>query len=185
MRPADDPPARGRVRDARAVFLVGFMGAGKTTVGQALSRRLGFRSKTWMIGFSGGKERRSSRFFASPGKQVFAWPKRRRYATCLVSWGLRCEWWHWGAALLSQPGNVALIEEAQAHSVFLNAPVEELFGRCAGEAKERPLRQSAEQFRELYEKRQRFYLKAALRIDTNGKDVETVAAEVACSLGLE
>jgi len=35
---AANPPARERVR---AVVLVGFMGAGKSTVGRALSRRLG------------------------------------------------------------------------------------------------------------------------------------------------
>src|ERR1700724_232971 len=38
---AVNPPARDAVGGLRAVFLVGFMGAGKTTVGRALSRRLG------------------------------------------------------------------------------------------------------------------------------------------------
>jgi shikimate kinase len=60
-----------------------------------------------------------------------------------------------------------------------------LLRRCEQEQKERPLRQDPKQFRELYEKRRRSYMKAAVRIQTNGKDVEAVAAEVACSLGLE
>jgi shikimate kinase len=89
-----------------------------------------------------------------------------------------------GGGAFVQPGNAALIEEAKVQSVFLDAPVEELLRRCVEEKTERPLSQSPEQFRELYEKRRRLYMKAAVRIETGGKDVDTVAAEVACSLGL-
>ena len=39
-RPAVKPLAREGVGNRRSIFLVGFMGAGKTTVGRALSRRL-------------------------------------------------------------------------------------------------------------------------------------------------
>ena len=90
-----------------------------------------------------------------------------------------------GGGAFVQSENAALIEEAKAHSIFLDAPVDELLRRCDGESKERPLRQNAKQFRELYEKRRLSYMKASVRIDTNGKDVEAIAAEVACSLGLE
>jgi shikimate kinase len=71
------------------------------------------------------------------------------------------------------------------HSVFLDAPVDELMRRCDDDSKERPLRQNAKQFRELYQARRLAYMKADVRVDTNGKDVEAIAAEVACSLGLE
>ena len=82
-----------------------------------------------------------------------------------------------------QAENAALIENAGVHSVFLDAPAEELFRRCEGEQRDRPLRQNAKQFRELYKKRRASYMRARLRIETNGKDVDAVAAEVACSLG--
>lgn len=185
MRPADDPPARGRVRDARAVFLVGFMGAGKTTVGHALSRRLGLPFEDLDDRIQQREGKTIEQIFRGSGEAGFRQAETAALRDLLSELGSSLRVVALGGGAFVQPGNVALIEEAQAHSVFLNAPVEELLRRCAGEAKERPLRQSAEQFRELYEKRQRFYLKAALRIDTNGKDVETVAAEVACSLGLE
>jgi shikimate kinase len=84
-----------------------------------------------------------------------------------------------------QPGNAALLEKAEVHSVFLDAPVEELRRRCEEVPNVRPLRQDRKQFRELYEKRRPFYMKADVRIETNGKDVDAIAAEVACSLGLE
>jgi shikimate kinase len=89
-----------------------------------------------------------------------------------------------GGGAFVHPGNLALLEEAEVHSVFLDAPVEELLRRCEDEQKERPLWQDQAQFRKLYEKRRRSYMKATVRIETNGKDVDTVAAEVACSLGL-
>jgi shikimate kinase len=98
-----------------------------------------------------------------------------RQSPCVVALG--------GGAFV-QAGNAALIEKAEVHSVFLDAPVEELLRRCEKEQKERPLRQNPEQFRELYEKRRQSYMRAILRIETSGKDVDTVAAEVACSLGL-
>jgi len=78
-----------------------------------------------------------------------------------------------------------LIAKAKVHSVFLDAPVEELLRRCEEGPNLRPLRQDLKQFKELYDKRRRSYMKAAFRIETSGKDVERIAAEVACSLGLE
>jgi shikimate kinase len=77
-----------------------------------------------------------------------------------------------------------LIEQTDAHSVFLDAPVEELLRRCQLEKKERPLQQDAKQFRGLYEKRRQLYMRAALRVETQDKDVDTIVAEVVCSLGL-
>jgi len=49
---------------------------------------------------------------------------------------------------------------------------------------ERPLRRDLEQFRQLYEARRPHYATARLRIETAGKDIETIAAEITTSLGL-
>ena len=62
--------------------------------------------------------------------------------------------------------------------------MEELFRRCQEQQLERPLRGDLEEFRRLYETRRPCYLKAALRIETGGKDVEDVAAEAITRLGL-
>ena len=180
-RLAANPPAR----ELRTVFLVGFMGAGKTSVGRALSRRLGwpFEDLDDRIQYREGKS--IEQIFRDSGEAEFRRAETAalrellaelRSSFCVVALG--------GGAFV-QPANVALIEQAEVQSVFLDAPVHELRRRCEAEAKERPLRQSPEQFCELYEKRRQSYMKAAVRIETSGKDVDTVAAEVACSLGLE
>ena len=78
----------------------------------------------------------------------------------------------------------ALLERDNQGFDFLDGLAEELFHRCQQEQRERPLLQNAKQFRELYEQRRSSYLMASCRIDTTGKDVDGVAVEVACSIGL-
>jgi shikimate kinase len=173
-----------RVRELRAVFLVGFMGAGKTTVGQALSRQLGlpFEDLDDRIQHREGKT--IEQIFHESGEAEFRRAESAALRALLGELGSSVRVVALGGGAFVQPGNAALIEEAKVHSVFLDAPVDELLRRCEEEAKKRPLRQDATQFRELYEARRQSYMKAAIRIETTGKDVDTVAAEVACSLGL-
>jgi shikimate kinase len=62
--------------------------------------------------------------------------------------------------------------------------VEELFRRCQEQQVERPLRRDLDEFRRLYASRRACYLKAAVHIETGGKNIESVAAEAIHSLGL-
>jgi shikimate kinase len=173
-----------RARELRAVFLVGFMGAGKTTVGQALSLRLGlpFEDLDDRIQHREGKT--IEQIFHDSGEAEFRRAESAALRALLEELGSSARVVALGGGAFVQPGNAALIEEAKVHSVFLDAPVDELLRRCEEEPAKRPLRQDAKQFRELYKARRQSYMKAAIRIETTGKDVDTVAAEVACSLGL-
>jgi shikimate kinase len=181
---AVNPGAREPVHELQTVLLVGFMGAGKTSVGRALSRRLGLPFEDLDDRIQNREGKTIEQIFRESGEAEFRRAETAalrellgelRRSPCVVALG--------GGAFV-QAGNAALIEKAEVHSVFLDAPVEELLRRCELEPKERPLRQNPEQFRELYEKRRQSYMRAILRIETGGKDVDTVAAEVACSLGL-
>lgn len=49
---------------------------------------------------------------------------------------------------------------------------------------ERPLLTTLDDFRELYEQRRVSYIKAPLRLETGGKSVERIAAEVGRALSL-
>jgi shikimate kinase len=161
------------------------MGAGKTAVGRALSNRLGlpFEDLDDRIQHREGKT--IEQIFRESGEAQFRKAETAALRELLEELGSSCRVVALGGGAFVQPANAMLIEEAQVHSVFLDAPVEELQRRCEKEAKTRPLGQDPKQFRELYKKRRPFYMKAAVRIETNGKDVDAVAAEVACSLGLE
>ena len=89
-----------------------------------------------------------------------------------------------GGGAFAQANNAALLEEAGFSTIFLDAPAEELFRRCQEQQLDRPLRGDLKEFRRLYEDRRPCYLKAGLRIETAGKDVEDVAAEAITRLGL-
>jgi shikimate kinase len=183
-RPAATPLARDRVREAGAVFLVGFMGAGKTTVGRALSRRLGLPFEDLDDRIQRREGKTIEQIFRQSGEAGFRRAETAALCELLEELNSSFRVVALGGGAFVQPGNAALIEGKEVLSVFLDAPVEELLRRCEEEETQRPLRQNPEQFRELYEKRRQSYMKAAIRIETHGKDVDTVATEVACSLGL-
>jgi shikimate kinase len=178
---AANPPARERVR---AVVLVGFMGAGKSTVGRALSRRLGLPFEDLDDRIEQREGKAIEQIFRESGEAGFREAETAALRELLGELDSSLRVVALGGGAFVEPANAELIEEAEARSVFLDAPVEELLRRCFEQKTERPLRQNPEQFRVLYEKRRRSYMKAAVRIETGGKDVDTVAAEVACSLGL-
>ena len=75
-----------------------------------------------------------------------------------------------GGGAFAQANNAALLEEAGVPTIFLDAPVEELFRRCQEQQLDRPLRGDLEEFRRLYESRRPCYLKAAVRIETGGQE---------------
>ena len=169
----------------RAVFLVGFMGAGKTSVGRVLARRLGWRFEDLDDRIQTRTGRSIAEIFLESGEAEFRRIENSALRDllselstghCIVGLG--------GGALLTAE-NRALIESSHARVVFLDGPVDELFRRCQQEQRVRPLLQAAKRFRDLYEQRRACYETASCRIDSAGKDVDTVATEVACSLGLD
>jgi len=177
-------PAVSRVApQGKAVFLVGFMGAGKTTVGKALSRRLSCPFEDLDDRIQNREGKTIEQLFQS-GEPTFRKAETTALRVLLRELRTSTRVVALGGGTFVHAGNASLIERAGVHSVFLDAPVEELFRRCEQEQKVRPLRQTAGQFRQLYDARRGSYMKAAFRIETNGKDVNTVAAEVACKLGL-
>jgi shikimate kinase len=169
----------------KAVFLVGFMGAGKTSVGRSLSRRLGWDFEDLDDRIQARAGRAIAEIFCDSGEREF----RRLENTALrellseLSAGPRIV--ALGGGAFAQPENATLLESTGASVIFLDGPAEELFRRCEQERSNRPLLRDAKQFRELYEQRRSSYRKASWRIDTTGKDVDGVAAEVACTIGLK
>src|SRR5207302_1682709 len=156
---AESPKLAGR-----AIFLVGFMGAGKTTVGQVLARRLNraFEDLDDRIELREG--RTVAEIFWHSGEPGFrraeraaleqALQKARRGTAKVIALG--------GGAFV-QPGNAARLKAAGVPTVFLDAPVVELWQRCQKQASEldaeRPLLATRERFDELYQSRLGSYLK--------------------------
>jgi shikimate kinase len=182
--PATNEAARKAAPQARTVFLVGFMGAGKTSVGRALSQRLDCPFEDLDDRIQNREGKTIEEIFRESGEPAFREAETAALRALLRESRSPVRVVALGGGTFVHASNTSLIKQAGVHSVFLDAPVEELYRRCEMEQKSRPLRQTAEQFRELYRARQSYYGRAAFRIETNGKDVNAVAAEVACKLGL-
>ena len=168
----------------RAVVLVGFMGAGKSSVGAALSRHLGWPFEDLDERIQTRAQRSIEQIFRQSGEAEFRRMEHQALRSLVGELGHSARIVALGGGAFAQANNAALLEEAGLHTIFLDAPAEELFRRCQQQPLERPLRGDAREFHRLYEDRRPCYLKAGLRIETAGKDVEEVVVEVITRLGL-
>ena len=166
----------------RAVFLVGFMGAGKSRVGRALARRLGWRFLDLDRRVEARAARSIAQIFRDSGEAAF-----RRAETAELKSLLR--------KLPRSPGTVVALGggvPAQAANrrllrgrlaVFLDVPVATLWQRCRAGRGIRPLVKDAAGFRRLYAARRPRYLAAAMRVREAGRSPRQLAAEIARRMG--
>ncbi len=164
-------------RLAKTVVLVGMMGAGKTAVGTALARQLGveFRDSDEEIVRAANRsiaeifERDGEAFFRARETEVIG--RLLRGTPCILSTG--------GGAFLSE-ANRTLIHDVGV-SVWLRAGLDLLWQRVRHKTT-RPLLRTPnprETLRELYEKRQPFYAKADIVVESEAdRSIEDMAARV-------
>jgi shikimate kinase len=178
-----------RLPQTRAVILVGFMGAGKSSVGRALARQLGWTFEDLDERIERQEKETVAGIFRKSGDAGFRRAESAALQELLEELRGGCEKViALGGGAFAHELNSSLIEAVKIPTVFLDAGVEELWGRCEQQAAEqgmdRPLLGSREGFRELYEKRRPHYLRASLRQETGGKSVTEIAAELMQALGL-
>lgn len=165
-----------------AVVLIGFMGAGKTTVGRELAQRLGWTFEDLDQWIEKLERRRIHQIFRDSGEAEF---RRIEHATLknrMAERSRRRKIIALGGGTFVQPENAHLLAAAKVPTVFLDANVEELWERCCEKAgKEvltRPLLGSIDSFRELHEKRRPFYMRASFRVETGARAVEDIVTEL-------
>ena len=166
------------------VVLVGFMGAGKTSVGTELARRLGWRFVDLDDEVVAAEGRSIAELFEKSGEPAFRAAESRALVSLLARRPERLVLALGGGAFV-QKENAERIRKAGFPVVFLDATLETLRSRCAEVGATRPLYRDAERFRRLYHERRPAYATATHAVDTEAKDVGSVAAEVAKLLGLE
>ena len=151
----------------RNVFLVGFMGAGKSLVGAALAARRGHR-------FIDLDERLRERFeasipeiFAVHGEGVFRAAETDELARCADEQGVVVAT---GGGTFCIGANREIISGSKGVSVYLDLPWEELDRRLAVDNSGRPKYDDREQARSLYEERQPEYRRADVVIALKGSE---------------
>ena len=168
----------------RAVSLVGFMGAGKTTVGSALAARLGWRFVDLDDVIRGLEGRSTEEIFQQRGESGFRDLERRAVREILATAQSEPLVLALGGGAFVEQQVQETLREAEIPAVFLDAEVEELFRRSEQPEVVRPLRRDRDQFFQLYQRRRPAYLKARMRIETGGKDVAAVVEEIIFGLEL-
>ena len=160
----------------RPVILTGFMGSGKSSVGRVLARRLEwpFVDLDAVIVDRAGKS--INEIFAQKNEPAF----RALESACLEQVLGK------GRAVVATGGGVVIAEHnremmaRQGRVVNLVVSLDQVLKRLEG-ATDRPLfagKDAAEAVATLMAEREQFYAAADIRIDTNGKSVEDVAAEI-------
>src|SRR5947207_10093500 len=123
MRPTHKPECGKQECASGLVFLVGFMGAGKTSVGQALSRSLGWSFEDLDDRVVAREHRSIEEIFRDSGEGAFRHAELKalrellaqaRSQPCVVALG--------GGAY-AEPGIAAVLEESGYMVIFLDAPV--------------------------------------------------------------
>lgn len=163
------------------IFLVGFMGAGKSAVGQYLAQHKGwpFTDLDRLIEKQEG--RLIAAIFQNSGEAAFRKLETETLRKLLAQRPSSLP--HivaLGGGAYAREENASMIRETGGIVAFLDAPVDELLQRCRAEqgTHERPLLQNETVFRRLYEERKPHYSRANVHIDTAGKPIEEVAREV-------
>ena len=175
---------------SHAIFLVGFMGAGKTSVGRLLARRLNWIFEDLDDLIERREGRRIAEIFRDSGETDFRHAEHTALRQVLDTLSVRPgRIVALGGGAFAQAGNAALLKRHGARVVFLDAPFDVLWERCQEQAREmgtdRPLLRSIEHFRELYQARRKSYSKASKTVQTEGRDCEEIAAEIAELLALK
>ena len=181
-----EAPAARRDAPVRAVFLVGFMGAGKTSVGRALSQLLGWRFEDLDDRIQTRERRTVPEIFEDSGEAGFRQAERAALRELLAeidSGPPRVA--ALGGGAFVQEEIASLLAKSGGATVFLDAPADELWRRCGSDVVDRPLRREESEFRRLYDTRRPRYLQASLKVETGGKTIEQVVREIASGLKLD
>ena len=146
--------------NADKLYLVGFMGAGKTTVARALGRRLGWRVEDVDERIEARERRSVAAIFAQQGEPYFRQQERQVLSELLPDRQVIVAT---GGGTFAEPDNRALML-ADGAVVWLDVPLPRIMERVPADGR-RPLAADRAQMEQLYTRRRLAYAEAHLRID--------------------
>ncbi len=161
------------------IALIGLRGAGKSTLGAALARRLGIAFVELDREIEAEAGTSLHEIFLLHGQQGFRRYERRalertleKHERCVIATG---------GSLVSEPGTYDLLLST-CFTVWLKAAPEEHMARVAAQGDYRPMagnREAMDDLRRILDGRARLYAQADLTIDTAGKTADASLEELA------
>ncbi len=156
------------------IVLLGFMGAGKSSVAKELARTQGFTHVDTDDLIVKNQGKTIPEIFAQEGEKCF-----RQYEMEAVA-----EAGKMSGRAIATGGGVILNEcnvealAADGMLVYLYAPIEQLLARVLSCQTVRPLAKNEEQFKKLFFSRVELYEKLPQKVDTTGLSIEETAQAV-------
>ena len=167
-----------KLKRTPGLYLVGFMGCGKTTVGSMLAQHLGWTFVDIDEEIERREKRSIAQIFAEEGEAMF----RDRETTVIHEHIRRIQA---GVPRVIALGGGAFIQERNWQilkdngiTVWLDCSLDVVHRRL-GEDTTRPLAQDRQSLGRLYEDRRPLYSRADFRVDVSGDEAASVVARIA------
>lgn len=158
----------------RSVFLVGFMGVGKSSVGAVVADRLGLRLVDLDEEIVGREGASVPEIFAVRGEAAFRSAERAELTRWVEADGVVVAT---GGGAFCRQANRDLIHRSGGISVFLDLPWEEISKRLQRDHSDRPVYESANQAQRLFEERLPHYRRAMVHVVCDGNATPAEVAE--------
>lgn len=155
------------------VYLVGFMGAGKTTLARRLASRLDWRAEDIDERIEAREARTVSAIFATEGEPYFRHVERSVLLDLLP---LRHAVVATGGGTFADAENRAIINR-DGLSVWIDVPLTSIVDRVPADGR-RPLAADRVQFERLFEARRAAYQHAHVRLDAGGAAVDALVEQL-------
>jgi shikimate kinase len=177
-------PDNDQPQDFTRLYLTGFMGAGKSTIGKILAQRIGYRFYDTDHLVMRGFRKPVSRIFQENGENAF----RRAEMLVLKELAGRSQ------VVVSTGGGTLVRDDAfqlaqrTGALIYLRAPVSDLYERVIFSPKDRPIvdvPDTESVFLQRFEERRHYYEQADLIVDTVDRRPDDVVRDIICELALE
>jgi shikimate kinase len=171
-----------KLKRTPGIYLVGFMGSGKSTIGRLLAERIGWHFVDLDEEVEAAEKMSILEIFETRGEAEFRRVERERMRERVraIECG-RPTVLALGGGAIVQPENYALVEN-NGVTIWLDCPFETVRRRVAP-ASHRPLARDRVSFAQLYETRRESYARADYRIPIESDD-PAVAVEAVLRLPL-
>ena len=158
---------------ADKLYLVGFMGAGKTTVARALAARLGWQAVDIDEAIEARERMTVAEVFARHGEPYFRTVER---SVLMDHISPRHVIVATGGGTYADPQNRAAINTDGA-AIWLDVPLDRLIARIPPDGR-RPLAADRSGFERLYHQRRAAYQQAHVRLDAGGSSIGALVEQL-------
>lgn len=161
-------------RRRQIIYLLGFMGAGKTTIGVLLAQRLRWPFIDLDATIEAGQGTTIRQMFENAGEPFF---REIEHAALLEVSKAEPSVIALGGGTFVQKPNFDFIRESGAPTVWLDCSIEDVRRRCEGK-NDRPLFRDPVAFARLFEERLPYYRLADYRVSTEGIAPEQAVEDI-------